>query len=147
MSSRDKAFAFRVEIDGIVRAAFKECSELSMDVGVLQIREGGTLVAEKEAGLVTFPDITLKTGRINDRSFYEWMKEVINVASGLASAIGTDYQRSLDVVQLDRDGSEIRRYRVTQAWPNLRKIGPWDNDKEEFIMEELKLAYKFWDEV
>jgi phage tail-like protein len=147
MAPRDKSFAFVVEIDGIERAAFTECSELSMEVGEMKYREGGTLVEEKEAGLVTFPDITLKRGKISDRSFYNWIKDVINVTSGLANVPGATYKRNLDVVQLDRDGSEIRRYPVIEAWPKTRKVGPWNNNSEDYVMEEMVLSCKSWDEL
>jgi phage tail-like protein len=145
--NRDKSFAFVVEIDGIARSAFKECSELNMEIGEMKIREGGALIEDKEAGLVTFPDITLKRGRISDKSFYDWIKQVIQVSSGYALLGGDGYKRNLDIVQLDRDGSEIRRYRVIDAWPKGRKIGPWNNDSEDYIMEEMVLSCKLWDEL
>jgi phage tail-like protein len=145
--SRDKQFAFKIEIDGIPRVAFKTCSELEMAVGVLSTREGGKLMAEKEAGLVTFPDITIGGARTTDRSFYDWMKQVCNVISGYAEAAGATYMRTFDVVQMDRDGSEIRRYRVVNAWPNNRKVGPWDNDAEEYVQETIVFSCDYWHEV
>lgn len=144
---RDKQYAFKVEFDGIERVAFRTCSALEEMVGTLTIREGGQLMADKEAGLVEFPDVTISGARVSDRAFYEWMKEVINVQNGMADAAGITYMRNFDIVQMDRDGSERRRYRCVDAFPKSRKVGPWDNDAEEYVAEELVFSIKYWFEV
>ncbi len=66
-----------------------------------------------------------------------------NGGSGLQDP---NFKRNLDIVQLDRDGSEVRRYRLQGAWPNKFVAGEWDNEAEENVIEMLTLVFDFFDE-
>jgi len=143
----DKGMFFRIEIDGFASAEFMTCSELTVELGELSIRQGGTLVADKDPGLATYPDIVMTRGKTLDRDFYNWMKLLIDGASGRGTAPSTELKKDFDIVQLDRNGDEVKRYRVFKAWPKIRTIGPWDNDAEEYVIESLTLACKYWDEL
>ncbi len=73
-------FNFLVEIDGIVRAGFTECSGLTTDTDVTEYREGADaeLSVKKLAGLRKYTNITLKRGYTQDKSLWEWRKKIIN---------------------------------------------------------------------
>jgi len=135
-----KKFKFLIEIDGIARAHFKTCSELSTEVGVVKHREGGALRADKSPGLVEDEPITLERGVTNDLELYTWFKEVVDAASG-TGLVDDQYKREMHIVQLDRDGSELRRWPVTGCWPKKFVAGAWDNDAEEVVIETVVLEH------
>jgi phage tail-like protein len=136
----DKKFAFTVEIDGITRAEFVTCSELTKEIGKMEYRAGGRLNPTKEAGLVNISDITLERGKTADREFADWVEEVVDTLTGKATVPGDQYKRNGDIVQRDRNGDEVRRYRFFGAFPSTKTVGNWDNNAEEFVMETLVLS-------
>ena len=73
MADPYRNFRFLVEIDGIVRAGFQECSGFGSEVEVVEYREGGDqATVTKLPGKTTFPDIMLKWGIADDRELYDW---------------------------------------------------------------------------
>ena len=102
------------------------------------------LIPNKSPGLVSFADVTLERGATLDRDIWDWMKQVADAAAD-AGLIDDDYKRTLDIVQLDRDGSELRRWRITNAWPVKFVGGDWDNEADENNIESVTLTYDYFD--
>jgi len=141
-----KKFKFVVEIDGVAYAGFQKCSALEAEVAVIEQNEGGTLIPFKSPGRVKFTDITLDRGATDDLDLFNWFKEVVD-ASANSGLVDDEYKRNLDIVQQDRDGTTLRRWRVTRAFPTKFTAGEWDNDADENVMESLTLAYDYFDVV
>jgi len=139
-----KRFAFQVEIDGVTYAGFSTCSELSVEVANVQYWEGGKLIPQKSPGRLTFADVTLERGATRDRDLYNWLNDVVQVASGLGLPDNT-YKRGLDIVQLDRDGSTMRRWSLYGAWPVKLVAGAWDASSDEALIESVTLTFDYWD--
>ena len=143
----EKKFKFIIEIDGFTSSGWNKCSELSSELGVVAYREGGSLIPDKSPGLMSFTDVTLERGATVDRNAFDWFKEVADAANnGGSGLVDPNFKRNLDIVQLDRDGSEVRRYRLQGAWPNKFVAGEWDNEAEENVIEMLTLVFDFFDE-
>lgn len=141
---------FVVEIDGFKSAAFSECSGIEWTVGVVKHREGGAVLANKSPGLVEVTPIVLKRGVSSDIDCFLWMTSVVAMAAAGVGAKGVGladgkYKRNGDIVQLDNDGTELRRWTFRGAWPTKFKAAEWDNSKEEVQIEELTLEYDFPD--
>lgn len=141
-----KKFKFIIEIDGVAYAGFQKCSALEAEVAVVEQNEGGSLIPDKSPGRVKFTDITLDRGATDDLDLFNWFKEVVD-ASANSGLTDPNYKRNLDIVQQDRDGTTLRRWRVTRAWPTKFSAGEWDNDADENVMESITLAYDYYDVV
>lgn len=139
-----KKFKFVVEVDQFGSSQWQSCSELSSETAKIETWEGGSLVAEKDAGRVTFEDITLVRGATDDEDCYNWYREVSN-ASANSGAVDDNYKRNVDIVQQNRDGKTLRRWRLTKAWPTKFVAGDWDNTADENTMEQLTVCYKFFE--
>lgn len=133
-------YRYHLEIGDFMRVAFTTCSELSAEVAKIEHWEGGRLIPYKEPGRTTFADITLTRGVTFDRESYDWFVEVINVVAD-TGRISPDFKRDLDIVQLDRDGSEMERYTIEGAWPTKFVAGDWDNGADEVRIEQLVLTF------
>ena len=150
VKSFDKKFKFQVEIDGFKSAAFAKCSGLDIEIANVEHREGGSLVPNKSPGLVTFPPITLERGASSDVDFFTWISSVVSTAAAGVGATATGlpdplYKRNVDIVQLDRDGSELKRWTLFNAYPTKAHFGEWDNSANEVVMETITLEYDFFD--
>jgi phage tail-like protein len=139
-----KKFKFVVEIDDVAYAGFQKCSELSVEVAKIEHYEGGSLIADKSPGRLTFSDVTLDRGATQDRDLFDWLQEVAIVSSGLG-LVDPYYKRNLDIVQQDRDGTTLRRWSLARAWPTKFVAGEWDNDADENLVESITLTFDFFE--
>jgi phage tail-like protein len=139
-----KRFKFVVEIDGIASAGFQSCSELAVEIAKVEHFEGGVLIPDKSPGRVTFSDVTLERGATNDRDIWDWLKEVADAAAN-AGLVDPEYKRNLDIVQQERDGTTLRRWRVSNAWPVKFVGGAWDNNTDETNIESVTLTFDTFD--
>lgn len=139
-------FKFVIEIDGIARAAFQKCSELAVEAANVAHREGGRLHPHNAPGTVTFPEITLERGVTDDFDLYNWFRDTYDAASG--TGMNTpDLYRTFDIVQLDRDGSELERFTVFNAYCRRYAAGDWDNDADENRIESVVVQPEYWERV
>jgi phage tail-like protein len=139
-----KKFKFVIEADDVKHAGFQKCSELSVEIANVQYYEGGSLIPNKSPGRMTFPDVTLERGATQDRDLFDWFQQVANLASGLGLN-DIDYKRNLDIVQQDRDGSTLRRWSITNAWPVKFVAGEWDNEADENVIESVTLSFDYFE--
>ena len=139
-----KRWKFVVEVDAVASSGFQKCSELSVEAANVQYFEGGSLIPNKSPGRLTFSDVTLERGATQDHDLFDWFQDVALTASGLGLPdIG--YKRNLDIVQQDRDGSTLRRWSITGAWPVKFVAGEWDNESDETVIESVTLTYDFFE--
>ena len=139
-----KRFKFIVEIDDVASAGFQKCSELSVEVANVQYFEGGTLIPNKSPGRLTFADVTLERGATSDKNLFDWLTQVAD-ASANAGLNEPEFKRNLDIIQQDRDGSTLRRWSLTGAWPVKFVAGEWDNEADENVIESVTLTYDFFE--
>lgn len=145
-----KVFRFILEIDGFARAGFMECTGLERTTEVAEYREGGdNETPKKSAGLSKFGDVTLKRGQVLDEGqndFYNWAQEVHNVSS--LGGTQRDYRRDVDIVQFERGGLEVARWRLHESWPNrFKPFGDLNALGNDNSIEELVLAHEGFEKV
>src|SRR6266516_5923635 len=128
-------FNFLVEIDGVARAGFMECSGLTTDTDVVDYREGSDpeLHVRKLSGLRKHTNIVLKRGYTKDKSLWEWRKKIIN---------GKTERRSADIVLLDEARNEVLRWRVREAWLTKWDSGPFNAKTNEVAVETVELVHE-----
>ena len=143
-----KKFKFVVEVNGVGGiaegvAGFRTCSELSHEIAKVEYSEGGRIIPHKSPGRVTFTDVTLERGATQDRDLHDWMFQVAN-ASAHSGVVEPNFKRMLDIVQLERDNAELRRWRLFDAWPTKFVAGDWDNEADENVIESVTLTYDYY---
>lgn len=140
----DPKFKFIVEVDNFVSAAFMSCSELSGEFGEISIREGGTLTADKSPGLLSFDDVTLTRGVARgDSDMFLWWNQCGDAETNAGLEEPT-YKRTVDIVQQDRTGAEVKRWRLAEAWPKRFSAGDWDNSADENVIESAVLSFRYF---
>lgn len=139
-----RKFSFVIEVDGIASTGFQKCGELSVEVANIMYSEGGALIPHKSPGRLTYSDVTLERGATQDRDLFDWFSQVADAAAN-AGLNEPAFRRTPDIVQLDRDGSELRRWRLHNAWPTKFVAGEWDNEADEVVIESVTLTYDFFE--
>jgi phage tail-like protein len=129
-----RSFNFAVEIDGIARAGFRECSGLDASQDPIEYREGTEgLTTRKLPGLVKYSNITLKWGMTDDAELWDWRKRAMT---------GKVERKNGSIVLLDDTGAEKRRWNFREAWPT-KWTGPGFNATgNEVAIETLEIAHE-----
>ncbi len=139
-----KKFKFIIEIDGIAYAGFQKCSELEAEVAIIEQWEGGATVADKSPGRTKVANVTLERGATKDLDLFNWFKQVTDMVAN-SGLVDNEYKRNFDIVQQDRDGSELRRWNITESWPCKFTAGDWDNTADENVIEKTELCLTTFD--
>jgi phage tail-like protein len=129
-----RAYNFLVEIDGITRAGFRECSGLDTTQDPIDYREGGeALHVRKLPGLVKYSNISLKRGVTDDAELWEWRKKAMD---------GKVERKNGSIILLDDTGAEKLRWNFVEGWPT-KWTGPTFNATgNEVAIEALEIAHE-----
>jgi phage tail-like protein len=127
-------YNFHVEIGGILRASFHECSGLDSAIDVIEHREGGWNTSlRKLPGMTKHANIVLKWGLSTDRDLVDWHQKIVE---------GEIDRRDGSIVLLDRRGQETARWNFTRAWP-AKWTGPsLTAEGNDVAIETLELAHE-----
>lgn len=137
---------FRVEVPGIGDAEFTKCSPIKQGVETEEYYEGGKLLPIKYAGKGKVDNVTLERGSTTDIDLLEWFETVANFSENTgADPCDPNYKRDVAVIQLNRNGDEIKRYVLTGAFPVMIEHGDWDASSTEKVIEKVELAYDYPD--
>jgi len=128
-------FNFLVEIDGISRAGFMECTGTTTDTDPIDYREGSDIAmsVRKLSGLRKYTNIVLKRGYTQDKSLWEWRKKTIN---------GLVERRSADIILLNESRDEVLRWRIREAWISKWDSGPFNAKTNDVVVETVELIHE-----
>lgn len=130
------AFRFRVEIEGIDRGGFRECSGLDTTQDPIEYREGTEIpTVRKLAGLVKYSNITLKWGMTDDPALWQWRQDV---AEGKIAKS----RKSGSIVLLDDEGNEKLRWNFREGWPTKWTGPSFNATGNEVAIEQLDIAHE-----
>ena len=109
------SYNFLMEIDGIVRAGFREVTGLDSSQDPVEYREGtDAFTARKLPGMVRYSNLTLRWGITDDAELWAWRQKAVE---------GKVERRNGSIVLLDSTGQEKLRGNFHEAWPT-KWIGP-----------------------
>jgi phage tail-like protein len=128
--------SFGLEFDGITIKSITEVTGLKMEQDVIELKENGSdgkYVIKKLPGRWKAAEITLTRGLTADQSFEKWIKD---------SQFGkmNDARKGGAIIVFDYEGSAIKRYKLTNAWPKSLEIGSLKAGDTSVLTEKLVLT-------
>jgi phage tail-like protein len=128
--------SFGLEFDGITIKSITEVTGLKMEQDVIELKENssdGKYVIKKLPGRWKAAEITLTRGLTADTSFEQWIKD---------SQFGKMPQarKGGAIIVYDYEGSAIKRYQLTNAWPKSLEIGSLKAGDTSVLTEKLVLT-------
>ena len=130
--------SFGLEFDGVVIKAITEVSGLKMEQDVIELKENGPdgkYSVKKLPGRWKAGECTLTRGLTEDNSFEKWIKDSQFGKMG-------DVRKGGSVIVFDFEGTEMKRYNFTNAWPKSLEIGTLKAGDTSVLTEKLVLTYE-----
>jgi phage tail-like protein len=128
-------FRFRVEIEGIVTAAFSEATVPDITIQTADYREGTDAKhVRKLSGMNQFGSITLKKGLTDSRDLSEWQRLCSERGAG-------GNRRNVSLILIDDNGGDKARWEIVDAWPTkISTTGFNATSGNSVMVETLELA-------
>lgn len=126
-------YSFGLEFDGITIKSITEVTGLKMEQDVIELKENssdGKYVIKKLPGRWKAAEITLTRGLTADQSFEKWIKD--SQFGKMDSA-----RKGGAIIVYDFEGSAIKRYKLTNAWPKSLEIGSLKAGDTSVLTEKL----------
>jgi phage tail-like protein len=130
--------SFGLEVDGLVIKQISEVSGLKMEQDVIELKQNtndGKYVIKKLPGRPKAGEVTLTRGLTADNSFEKWVK---------AAHFGkmTDARKGGAIIVYDYEGTALKRYKLTNAWPKSLEIGSLKAGDTSVLTEKLVITYE-----
>lgn len=144
----NKVFRYHIEVDSFARFGFSKMTGLSAKTEVVKYREGGmNATPQKSPGQTDFPDITFERGQVlsagmGSLDILNWYTQVFNVSAATAAS-STTFRRDIDVVQFNKEGDEVLRWRMEECWPSDVKPFPdLDALSSNNVIESMTITHE-----
>lgn len=128
------AYHFTVEVEGIAKAQFSECSGLQAETEVFSYEEGGCNdYIHKLPGRVKFSNLTLKRGVSSSNDLWIWFQSAIQ---------GFIERKNVSVILHNSDDSEAKRWNFFRAYPVKYVSPPLVASQSQISIETMELAHE-----
>ncbi|MEO7863502.1 MAG: phage tail protein [Nitrospirales bacterium] len=124
-------FRFRVEIDGIQKAAFSEVTGIESADEPTDYKVGNEQNSRKLPGQNKFSNITLKRGVTNSSELHDWHKENIQ---------GVTKRKRVSITAVNEDGTNGARWEIHDAWPSKYHGADVNAKGNDVVIETLELS-------
>jgi phage tail-like protein len=131
--------SFGLEFDGIQIKSITEVTGLKMEQDVIEYKSNsaadGKYLVKKLPGRWKAGEVTLTRPLTEDNSFDKWVKD---------SQLGKmgDVRKGGAIVVYDYEGSPVKRYKVTNAWPKSLEVNSLKAGDTSVLTEKLVLTYE-----
>lgn len=127
-----RSFRFRLEIDGVQRAGFSECTGFDRSIDAIDYRQGSEPArARKLPGLAKYGNVILERGLTDSTELYDWHRQIVN---------GDQVRKNVAIVVVDEQGSEQARFEILEAWPCKYDSTELDAKSNDVGVETLELC-------
>jgi phage tail-like protein len=132
------AHSFGIEVDGIQIKHITEISGLKLEQEVVEVNANtpdGKPILVKMPGLPKAGEVTLTRGLTSDVSFDAWIKD---------SRFGQvdQIRKGGSIIMYDLYGDEVKRYKLTNAWPKSIEINTLKAGDNSIVTEKLVVVFE-----
>ena len=134
-----QSFRFKVEIDGVLSAAFARVYGVGMRVETAPYRVGtdaSTSVTDIP-GLTSYDHVTLERGVVGDYDMVDW---IFSVCSDGNRPTGSRMRRQVTLTVIHPDGSDGPRWFLGDALPVAYMLSSFESQSGEVLLETLELS-------
>ena len=131
-----RGFRFKVQIDGITKAGFREVAGLDVANDAVDYRDGDEATRlRKLAGLQKFSNITLKRGITTDQDLWKWRSTIMDGKI-------KDNRKNGQIIVLDDEGNEAAEWTFTDGWPTKLTFPTFNATANEVAIDTLEITHE-----
>lgn len=131
-----KNYRFRLEIDQITQAGFREVTIADSSQDPIEYREGHEApTVHKLPGLIKYGNVSLKWGITDSMELYEWRKLVQD--GNMKKA-----RRNIAIVLQDDEGNDKARWEINEAWPTKYAAPDLNATGSDIAIETLEIVHE-----
>lgn len=133
-------FNFRMEIDGVEVAGFREITGLRMRTEIVEYFDGDDVntTVKKIPGITTYNNIVCKRGISAGIDLYEWCKEVNDQSRAVE-------RKTITINFLDDAGEPQKTYTLYEAWPCAYSVSDFNAANNQLGMEEIEFVIELFE--
>jgi len=138
---------FGVEIDGFTAANFHKSSLPDVDFDEVKFSPGGAIFDQKAAGRAHYKNVTCELGQPADGSdtdILTWIGQCLDAVNN-SGGLPSDYMKDVDIVQYNRSGTEIKRWRLHSSWIKNAKMGDVEGGSSENVIRAIEICYNYFE--
>jgi phage tail-like protein len=131
-------WSYGFEFDGVVIKQIQEISGIKMEQDVIEMKHNtadGKYINKKLPGRPKAGEITMTRGLTADNSFQEWMKKSLLGDMGASRKGGS-------IIMYDFKNEEIKRFKLTNAWPKSLEFGTLKAGDTSLLTEKLVITHE-----
>ncbi len=130
------SYCFHVEVGNLVIAQFKSAEGLGISVSVIEHRAsglGGAQILKKLPGKISYDDIKLSRGKINDDVFWKWIESV---------RLGKidDARKDGSILLVDYAQGQIQRFNFEGGWPSRVELAKLEAGADSVLLETCTIT-------
>lgn len=133
------SYNFGLELSGAITAYFQSVSGLESATEVVEtksVNEQGVPTIQKQPGVTTWADITLRRGfDTSGLEMIEWRKQV-------EDGKFADARKDGSIIALDPAGQETARWNFKNGWPSSYKGLEMSSDSGDAAIEEFTISHE-----
>ena len=130
--------SFGVEFDGIAIKSVTEVSGLKMEQDAIELKQNtadGKYEIRQLPGRYKAGEVQLTRPLTDDTSFDKWIKDSRFGKMG-------DVRKGAAITIFDYEGSAVKKYNLTNAWPKSLEIGALKAGDTSVLTEKLAIVYE-----
>ncbi|HSJ00988.1 MAG: phage tail protein [Verrucomicrobium sp.] len=131
-----RSYNFRLDIQGVTKGYFTECTGLGIKVQSIAYREAGSgQVVRRLPGPVDYSSVTLKYGLVDATELWDWF---------MSGVRGNVQRKHLSVVMFkdEQDGKPGVQWDLVNAWVSEWNGAPLDALGREAAVETMTLVFE-----
>ncbi len=133
-------YNFRMEIDGVEVAGFREISGLKMNTEVVEYFDGDNVntTVKKIPGITNYSNVTCKRGISEGIDLYEWCKNINDQSREIE-------RKDITINFLDSAGEPQKTYTLYEAWPCGYSVSDFNASENALGMEEIEFVIEYFE--
>jgi phage tail-like protein len=123
--------AVSLHLDGSEAGRFTEIAGAGTVIDVISELYTDSPVVHKRPGKAKHSNLILKRGQLSDHRLLEWFNAALQ---------GQVERKSGSIIYLDREGNEVLRLNLFEAWPTALTSGPIPDEDGNMAVESFTIA-------
>jgi phage tail-like protein len=123
-----------VEIEGVTQGSFLSVDFVESFSDVIEFSHGNDATGRCRPGRTHYSNIVMRRAYANNDELHDWRRKV---------EAGEVERKAGSIIVLDstrKNGGEVCRFNFFEAWPCRWRLGSWNANGKDILIEEIEIV-------